>query len=228
MRIAICVKPVPDLSTAYVSKSRVELVEQSKEVANPADENAIELALSLRKEGDELVAFTVGADTAADALRRVLTMGVDRAHLVDDPAAQGGDALANAKVLAAAISQAGPFDLVLCGARSVVHNAGQVAGRLAEALGMAFAARVTAATVSDGRAGVKRAGSLGATELSLPAVLAVEPGCNSPRLPNAMAVMKAARKPLEHVTVAALNLAAEQVGERGSAVRLRLMQLPEG
>jgi len=227
MRIAICIKPVPDLSTAYVSKSRVELVEQGKEVANPADENAVELALSLRQEGDELIAFTVGADTAADALRRALAMGVERAHLVDDPVAQGGDGLADANVLAAAIKHAGPFDLVVCGARSVVHDAGQVAGRLAEALGMAHATRVTSATVNGGKVTIERAGSLGAAELPLPAVLAVEPGCNTPRLPNAMAVMKAARKPLEHVTVSDLGLAAEEVGEAGAAVRLRLMQLPE-
>jgi electron transfer flavoprotein beta subunit len=227
MRIAICVKPVPDLNTAYVSKSRVELVEQSKRVPNPADENAAELALSLRREGDEMVAFTVGCDTAVDALRRVLAMGLDRAYLVDDPQAQGGDALADAKLLAAAINRAGGFDLILCGTSSIVHQAGQVGGRVAEALSLPHAARVTAATLGEGTVSVARAGSLGAAELGLPAVLAVEPGCNSPRLPNAVAVMKAARKPLEHLSLGDLGLSADEVGEASSAVRLRLMELPQ-
>jgi len=227
MRIAVCVKPVPDLNTAYVSKSRVELVEQSKRVPNPADENAAEMALPLRREGDEIVAFTVGSDTAVDALRRVLAMGLDRAYLVDDPQAQGGDALADAKVLAAAINRAGGFDLVLCGASSFVHQAGQVGARLAGALNLPHAARVISVALGESKVGVGRAGSLGAVELGLPAVLAIEPGCNSPRLPNAMAVMKAARKPVEHLSLSDLGLTADEVGEAGSAVRLRLTELPE-
>jgi electron transfer flavoprotein alpha/beta subunit len=228
MRIAICVKPVPDLSTAYVSKSRGELVEQSKRVPNPADENAIELALSLRQPGDEIVAFTVGSETALDVLRRVLGMGADRAYLMDDPQAQGGDALADARVLAAAIRRAGDFDLIFCGASSIVNNAGQVGPRVAEALGVAHATRVISVTLAEGRLTVARAGSLGEAEIALPALLAVEPGCNSPRLPNAMAVMKAAKKPIERPTVEELGLSAQDVGEAGAAVRLRILELPEG
>jgi electron transfer flavoprotein beta subunit len=228
MRIAICIKPVPDLTTAYVSKSRAELVEQSKRVPNPADENAVELALSLRQPGDETVAFTVGAESAIDALRRALAMGVDRAYLIDDPQAQGGDALADAKVLAAAIRRAGDFDLILCGGSSIVGNAGQVGPRVAEALGVPHATRVTSAAAADGRANIARAGALGDGEIELPALLGVEPGCNSPRLANAMAVMKAAKKPIERPTVDELGLSASDVGEAGAAVRLRILELPEG
>lgn len=227
MRIAICVKPVPDLNTAYVSKSRAELVEQSKRVPNPADENAVAVAISLRGEGDELVAFTVGVDTAVDALRRVLAMGVDRAYLIDDPAAQAGDALADARVLAAALNHAGAFDLLLCGSSSIVANTGQVGPRIAEALGIPHATRVTAASVADGAVAIERAGTLGAADLPLPALLAVEPGCNSPRLPNAMAVMKASKKAIERPSVADLGLSPDAVGEVGAAVRLRVMELPE-
>jgi electron transfer flavoprotein beta subunit len=227
MRIVICVKPVPDLETAYVSKSRGELVEQSKRVPNPADENAVEAAVSLRQQGDELVAVTIGADTAVDALRRVLAMGVDRAYLIDDPAAQGGDALADATVLAAAINCAGGCDLILCGSRSIVHDTGQVGPRVAHVLNLPHAARVTAISVASGAVTAERAGSLGPAQLSLPALLAVEPGCNTPRLPNAMAVMKASRKTIERPSVSDLGLSAEEVGEAGAAVRLRLMELPE-
>ena len=227
MRIAICVKPVPDLETAYVSKSRSELVDQSKRVPTPADETAVELARSLRSEGDELVAFTVGGDDAVDPLRRILAMGVDRAYVIDDEQAQAGDALADAKVLAAAIKHAGEFDLILCGGSSVIHNAGQIGPRVAEALGVPHATRVTAATLDNGRLTIERAGSLGAGTLELPAALAVEPGCNSPRLPNAMAVRKAAKKPVERPSATDLGLAAAEIGEAGAAVRLRVLELPQ-
>jgi len=226
MRIAICLKPVPDLATAYVSKSRGELVEQSKRVPNPADENAMALALSLR-DGGEVAVFTVGDEAAPDALRPLLAMGADRAYLVDDEQAQGGDALADAKALAAAIRKAGDFDLVLCGASSLVHEVGQLGPRLAEALGLPHATRVTSAQVSGATVSFSRAGSLGEGSLSLPAVLTVEPGCNSPPLPNAITVMKAARKPIDSVSVEELALEPDQVGAAGAAVRLRLTQLPE-
>jgi len=226
MRIAICLKPVPDLATAYVSKSRGELVEQSKRVPNPADENAMALALSLR-DGGEVAVFTVGDEAAPDALRPLLAMGADRAYLVDDEQAQGGDALADAKALAAAIRKAGDFDLVLCGASSLVHEVGQLGPRLAEALGLPHATRVTSAQISGTTVSFSRAGSLGEGSLSLPAVLTVEPGCNIPPLPNAITVMKAARKPIDSVSVEELALEPDQVGAAGAAVRLRLTQLPE-
>ena len=226
MRIAICLKPVPDLATAYVSKSRGELVEQSKRVPNPADENAMALALSLRDSG-EVAVFTVGDEAAPDALRPLLAMGADRAYLVDDEQAQGGDALADAKALAAAIRKAGDFDLVLCGASSLVHEVGQLGPRLAEALGLPHATRVTSAQISGTTVSFSRAGSLGEGSLSLPAVLTVEPGCNIPPLPNAITVMKAARKPIDSVSVEELALEPDQVGAAGAAVRLRLTQLPE-
>jgi electron transfer flavoprotein beta subunit len=228
MRIAICIKPVPDLATAYVSKSRGELVEDSKRVPNPADLNAVELALSLRQAGDEVVVFAVGPDSSADVLRPILAAGADRAFLIDDPAAQGGDALADAKALAAAIRHAGDFDLILCGARSVVHEAGQAGPRVAQALGVPHASRVTSAAVAERRIAVTRAGALGEGTLELPALVTVEPGSNSPRLPTAMAAMKAAKKPIEHLSLEQLGLPAEEVGEPGAAVRLRVMQVPEG
>ena len=227
MRMAICVKAVPDLGTAYVSKSRAELVEQGKRVPSPADETAMALALSLRGEGDEIVAFGVGGEGTQDALRPILAMGADRGVLVVDPQAQEGDALADARVLAAALRAEGSFDLVLCGDRSPVHEGGQVGPRLAEALGVAQATRVTEAKVAGGQVQVMRAGELGAAELPLPALLAVEPGCNSPRLPNAMAVMKAARKPVTNPSLSELGLDPEQAGGAGAAVKLRLTQLPE-
>ena len=225
MRIAICVKPVPDLGAAFVSKSRGELVEQAAPVPNPADENAVELAGALR-DGGELVAFSVAATGAAEAVRPALAMGADRAYLVDDPAVQGGDGLAVAKALAALIRQAGDFDLVLCGAGSLVHGAGQVGPRLAAALGLPFACRVTDAKPTAGGIAVTRAGSLGPAELAPPALLTIEAGCNTPRLPNAIAVMKAARKPAETVTIEALGLAAEEAGAAGSGCRLRVTELP--
>jgi len=225
MRIAVCVKPVPDLASAYVSKSRSELVEQGKRVPNPADENALQMALDLRN-GGEVVAFMVGGEEAQEALRPILAMGADRAYLVTDPLAQEGDALADAKVLAAAIRRAGDFDLVLCGARSVVHGMGQVGPRLAEALGLPQAARVTAASVTGGQVQVERAGSLGPATIALPALLTVEPGANTPQLPNAIAVMKAARKPLESPSLEELGVSSDESGLAGAGARLRLTQVP--
>lgn len=224
MRIAICVKPVPDLGAAYVSKSRAELVEPGGRVPNPADENAMELAAGLR-DGGEVVVFCTAPAGAAEVVKPLLAMGADRACIVEDPLVEGADALATVRVLAALIRQAGDFDLVLCGAASVVHGAGQVGPRLAAALALPLAARVTSAKPLSGGLATERA-ALGSIELPLPCLLTVEPGCNTPRLPNAMAVMKAARKPVESVSLDALGLAAEEVGAAGAGARLRVSELP--
>ena len=52
-------------------------------------------------------------EAAADqAIRTALAMGADEGVLIDDPAAEGGDALGTAKVLAAALKE-NSFDLIV-------------------------------------------------------------------------------------------------------------------
>ena len=56
----------------------------------------------------------MGPDEALPAVQRALAMGAHRGVMVTDDALRGADALATAKVLAAAVRRQ-PFDLVIAG-----------------------------------------------------------------------------------------------------------------
>jgi electron transfer flavoprotein beta subunit len=64
-------------------------------------------------------------------------------------------------------------------------------------------------------------------ELALPAVLTIQLGINKPRYASLRAIKQAAAKPIEVLGLGELGLAGDQVGERGSAGRVRRMVVPE-
>src|SRR3954453_23583122 len=120
MKIAVCVKQVPDAGAARRSDPGSKRLDRSVEAAlNPFDANAIEEALRLKEaSGDgEVVLVSLGPQGALDALRKGLAMGADRAVLVSDDAAAGSDLVATSLALAMALEREGA-DLVLFGQQS--------------------------------------------------------------------------------------------------------------
>jgi len=87
---------------------------------NEWDSFSLEAALALREQADdddaEVVVITIGDEQSEEALLGCLAMGADRATRVWGPECRGMDALAVARVLAAAVALEAP-DLVLCGSR---------------------------------------------------------------------------------------------------------------
>src|SRR5881392_2822618 len=115
MKIAVCVKYVPE-GTKRIDPSTKRLDRSGEGALNHFDANAVEEALRLKESaGDaEVVVVSVGPAGAADALRKALAMGADRALLVSDDAAAGSDLVATSRALAAALEREGA-DLVLFG-----------------------------------------------------------------------------------------------------------------
>ena len=75
---------------------------------DPGDEFGVEAGLLLKEaHGGEVTLVSMGPATAMEAIRRGLSMGADKGVLVSDDALQNSDALATAKVLAAAIKKEG-------------------------------------------------------------------------------------------------------------------------
>src|ERR687897_2881742 len=117
MKIAVCVKEVPD-ATAHkrIDAGTMRLDRSGEGALNHFDGNAVEEALRLKDatgEG-EVVLVSMGPERAADALRKALAMGADRAVLVSDEAAAGSDLVATSRVLAAALERESA-DLVVFG-----------------------------------------------------------------------------------------------------------------
>src|SRR5918996_4371589 len=98
MKIAVCVKQVPE-GTKRLDPGTKRLDRSGEGALNPFDANAVEEALRVRErtgEG-EVVVVTMGPSGAAEAVRKALAMGADRAvHVIDDAAA-GSDLVATSR-----------------------------------------------------------------------------------------------------------------------------------
>lgn len=231
MNIVVCVKQVPESNSVGLDRdSGYARRDQAKGVVNLADRHALELGLALKAAaGGQLIALCMGPTGADQALRQALAVGYDEAYLVSDPALAGSDTGATARVLAAAVGKLADAGLVLLGEASADGATAQTAPRLAEALGRALVTGVVEASLDGQRLQATRNGDgrREAVELAAPAVLSVSLDSARPRIPNAMGVMKAAKKPLTAWSLAELGLTAEQVGQAGSCTWVTRSYKPE-
>ena len=153
MKIAVCVKQVPDSwAEKKMVNGRLDR-ENVDAVLNDLDEYAVEEALKIVEahggnEGDgaahSVTVISMGPDRATEALRKALSMGANDAILVTDPSLAGADALATSMVLAKVIADGG-YDLVLCGTESTDARMSVVPAMISARLGwaqMTFANKV--------------------------------------------------------------------------------------
>src|SRR6266571_3700820 len=108
MKIAVCVKAVPDAAAGRRLDPETKRLDRSGELTlSDFDAYTVEEALKLKEAaGDgEVVVVSMGPERALDALRKALAMGADRAVLVSDDAAAGSDLVATSAVLAKALER---------------------------------------------------------------------------------------------------------------------------
>jgi len=218
MNIVVCVKYVPDAQAERTfdesdsTTDRVGVVGLLSEL----DEYAVEEALKLRDgagEG-EVIVLTVGPDDAADAVKKALQMGADRAVHVSDGAIHGSDAPATSLVLARAVERIGAVDLVLTGMASTDGSMGVVPTMLAQRLGLPAVTLASELTVADGGVSVRRDGDAASLtiEATLPALVSVTDQINEPRYPSFKGIMAAKKKPVERWSLDDLGVEAAEVG----------------
>lgn len=212
MKIAVCVKQVPDSETRIKMSGPSTELDQTgfTRVLNPYDAYAVEEAVKIKEagEGVEIVAVTIGPETVKETLKKdCLAVGCDSAILIDDPALQGADEAAIATVLAAVL-QKDSYDLILCGIKSIDDDSGQVGIMVAEKLGLPHVSTITHLEMGDGTLTAHREieGGKEIVTASLPALLTCQKGLNEPRLPSLPNIMKANMKPIEKMTCADLGL----------------------
>jgi len=89
VKIAVCVKEVPDGATRRIDPQTMRLDRSGTGTLNEYDLNAVEEALRLRDAagGGEVVVVSMGPERTLESLRKTLAMGADRVVLVSDPAA---------------------------------------------------------------------------------------------------------------------------------------------
>jgi electron transfer flavoprotein beta subunit len=219
MKIAVCVKQVPDAAAPKRLDPQTKRLDRSVEGAiNPFDVHAVEEALRIKEggEGGEVVLVSMGPAKAGESLRKALAMGADRVVLVTDEAAEGSDLLGTAKALAAVLAREEP-DLVLFGQQASDSDGAVLWAAVAEKLRRPVISQVAELTLSDGKARGKRQTEFGydVIEAPLPAVVAVSDAINDPRYPSLKGIMGAKSKPQETLTSSDLGLSADELGEAG-------------
>ncbi|RDI75407.1 Electron transfer flavoprotein beta subunit [Gaiella occulta] len=219
MKIAVCVKQVPDATAAKRLDPVTRRLDRSGESAlNATDVNAVEEALRIKEAaGGEVVVVSLGPEKALDSLRKALAMGADRAVLVSDPDAAGSDLVATSYVLAKALERESA-DLVLFGQQSSDSDGAVLWAAVAERLRRPMVSQVAELTVDGGSVTGKRQTEFGYDVISapLPAVVAVSDAINEPRYPSLKGIMSAKSKPTETLSLADIAVEADRAGAAGS------------
>jgi electron transfer flavoprotein beta subunit len=220
MKIAVCVKQVPDATVTKRIDPQTKRLDRSGEGAlNHFDTQAVEEALRIkeREAESEVVLVSLGPAKSLDSLRKALAMGADRAILVSDDAAAGSDLVATSRALAAALERESA-DLVIFGQQGSDSDGAVLWAAVADRLQQPVISQAAELEVGDGKVKVKRQTEFGydVIEAPMPAVVAVSDAINEPRYPSLKGIMGAKSKPQETVSLADVGLGADSTGEAGS------------
>ena len=204
MKIAVCVKAVPDAAAGRRIDPATNRLDRSVELAiSDFDTYAVEEALKLKEAAGEgeVVVVSMGPERAMDALRKALAMGADRAVLVTDASLEGADLLATSKALAGALENESP-DLVLFGQQSADGGGACLWAAVGERLRRPVVSQASELSVDGSSLTGKRQTEFGYDTIRapLPAIVAVSDAINTPRYPSLKGIMGAKKKPQETVS----------------------------
>jgi electron transfer flavoprotein beta subunit len=215
MQIYVCVKHVPDSAATITIREKNQIDESITFLLNPYDENAVEEAVKLKSRvgNSEVIAVTVGKESAANTLQSAYAMGADRGILIrtdDRP-----DSILTARALKAAIDRDGRPDIVFTGKESIDSEGMQTMFRLARALDMPVAVNVVAFSIEHDLVLVEcelDAGVRQVLEMPLPCVIGAGKGLNKPRYPTFMDIRKAKKKETRHIELTELEIEKPSAG----------------
>ncbi len=224
MKICVLVKEVPDAAVEKrINPSTGKMDRSGEKNLNPYDTHAIEAAMQVKEGGaiavDEIVAVTMGPDSALRALHKAVSLGADRSVHLSDEALAGSDVAATGYALAKALEKEQP-DLVLLGQQSDDGECYTIGAVVADHLRMPSLTQVIKMDVEEGRLRCERQAEYGydTVSIELPAVISVGDAINEPRYPSLKAIMGAKKKPLEKLGIAEAGIDAAQIGAEGSGV----------
>jgi electron transfer flavoprotein beta subunit len=176
----------------------------------------------------------MGPSSAIEVLKEALARGADEGILLTDARFAGADTLATSYTLASAIRMAGPFDLIICGEKTVDGDTAQVGPEVAEYLGIPHVAFVDEMHQLERdkiivKSRMDRCYFI--TELVFPGLISVTKDINIPRLPTLKDKIRARRA---NITVwAADDLLSKTTnrefgafGAKGSPTRVNKVYTP--
>src|SRR6201986_3748218 len=191
---------------------------------NPYDTHAIEAAMQIREGGsaevEEIVAVTMGPETAVRALHKAVSLGADRSLHLSDEELAGSDVAATGYALAKVLEKESP-DLVLLGQQSDDGACYTIGAVVADHLRMPSLTQVIKLDVDGEALRLERQAEYGydTVKVRFPAVISVGDAINEPRYPSLKAIMGAKKKPLESVGAGDVGIDASKVGGENSAAQ---------
>lgn len=216
MKVIVPVKRVPDTAGDKPLDPDDHTLDRDKveSILCPMNEYAIEEACRLKEQhGADVTVLLVGPESAQSVVRKALSYGLDAAVQVSDEAIHGSDAIATAKVIAAALRQV-EFDVVIMGAQATDARTSIVPAAVAELLGLPSLTYARRLTVDGDKVVVHRETDEGwnVVESTLPAVISVVESINEPRYPSFKGIMAAKTKPLAMKSLGEIGLDPAEVG----------------
>ena len=223
MKICVLVKEVPDAAVEKRLDPNTGRMDRSGEKnLNPYDTHAIEAAMQIREGGaapvEEIVAVTMGPESAVRALHKAVSLGADRSIHLSDPSLAGSDVAATGYALAKTLESESP-DLVLLGQQSDDGECYTIGAVVADHLGMPSLTQVIKMDIADGGLRCERQAEYGydTVQVEMPAVISVGDAINEPRYPSLKAIMGAKKKPLQAMVAADAGIDPGKVGGDNSA-----------
>jgi electron transfer flavoprotein beta subunit len=224
VKICVLVKEVPDAAVEKrIDASTGRLDRGGEKNLNPYDTHAIEAAMQIKEGGaisvDEVVAVTMGPDSAQRALHKAVSLGADRSVHLSDDALAGSDVAATGYALATVLDKESP-DLVLLGQQSDDGECYTIGAVVADHLKMPSLTQVIQMDAQEGKLRCERQAEYGydTVDVELPAVISVGDAINEPRYPSLKAIMGAKKKPLEKMAAGDAGLDSSLIGADGSRV----------
>jgi len=223
MKIAVCIKQVPDTTSVRIDPQTNTLIREGVEsIINPFDRYAIEEGVLLKEQHTaETYVVTMGPPQAEKALRDALALGIDHAVHLTDRAFAGSDTLATSRVLASAIRKLDGIDLVICGKQASDGDTAQVGPGIAVFLDIpeiTYVKKIHALDLQKKTIEVERLTEDGYEVLKspMPCVITVVKEINTPRLPSFKGLLRAKKAPIQSWSCKDLGLTDESVGLKGS------------
>lgn len=189
-----------------------------RRMPNPADLAALEEAQYLKDNlGARVTVLAIGPDRLDDTLRLACSMGADRAIRIWDHGLEGGDAVADARILARSLKILSP-DLLFTGSRLADRGDDPVPALAAAALGLPCIAAAVALVPKNALVEAQRKSDRGARQTvtaPLPCAVLFEE-VRTPRYPSVEAITQALSAPIELWDLTHLGLPFWEIGASGA------------
>lgn len=232
MKIAVCIKQVPDTTDVKIDPETNTLIRKGVEsIINPYDLHALETALRLKDNyGGEVIVFSMGPPQAEKSLKKAIALGADETILLSDRAFAGADTLATSYTLARGIKRKGDIDLIICGKQAIDGDTAQVGPGIAEHLQIPHATYIKKIREKkENKIILEREFEKGyeIIEMELPGVITVLKKINEPRLPSIRGILRSRKVNVPIWGADDLELDETQIGLDGSPTQVVNISTPD-